>query len=80
MVKPLLNSELPKIYYDAIPFAGKTDIQIMRLHSRGAQPPRLDSPHLSDDTWRLILDCWEREALIRPDIQYVRGWLDLLTK
>ena len=40
----------------------------MRLHSRKAQPPRLDSPPLSDEAWQLIRSCWAREASERPGI------------
>ena len=43
----------------------------MRFHSRGAHPPRLDSPPLSDGAWELIRSCWVREASKRPGIDVV---------
>jgi hypothetical protein len=43
----------------------------MKLHSRGAHPPRLDFPPLNDETWELIRSCWVREASKRPGIEEV---------
>ena len=43
----------------------------MKLHSRGAHPPRLDFPPLNDETWELIRRCWVREASKRPGIEEV---------
>ncbi|KAF8339497.1 kinase-like domain-containing protein, partial [Amanita rubescens] len=60
-----------EIHYDSIPFSGKQDIQIMTLVSRGALPPRLDEPPLSDLTWNMIQRCWERKASKRPRIKDV---------
>ena len=54
-----------------IPFAGKTDIQIMKLHSRRVHSPRLDFPPLSDEAWELVRSCWVREASKRPGIEQV---------
>ena len=69
-----------QVYYDAIPFAGKTDVQIMRLHSRGAHPPRLDLPPLSDHAWELIQSCWAREASKRPGMDVIRAWMDVVSQ
>jgi len=55
-----------KIYYDRIPFAGKSDLQILSLVSRGIRPPRLDDQPLSDGAWDVIQRCWVREPLKRP--------------
>ena len=60
-----------KIHFDSIPFAGKTDLQMFKIHSRGDQPPRLDHPPLSDGGWDVIQRCWEREALKRPGMKDV---------
>ena len=43
----------------------------MRLHFRGAHPPRLDWPPLNDGAWELIQTCWVREASKRPGINVV---------
>jgi hypothetical protein len=43
----------------------------MKLHSRGAHPPRLDFPPLSEEAWELIRSCWDREASKRPRIEVV---------
>ena len=45
----------------------------MRLFSRGALPPRLDEPPLSNGAWELILSCWVREASKRPGIDVITG-------
>ncbi|KAF8339447.1 kinase-like domain-containing protein, partial [Amanita rubescens] len=55
-----------EIYYDSIPFAGKTDMQILTLVSREVLPPRLDGQPLSDEAWDVIQRCWVREPLKRP--------------
>ena len=48
----------------------------MRLHSRGAHPPRLESPPLSGRVWDLILTCWVREASKRPGMGVVMVTID----
>ncbi|KAF8339466.1 kinase-like domain-containing protein [Amanita rubescens] len=60
-----------EIYYDSIPFAGKTDLQILTLVSRGVLPPRLDEQPLSDGAWNVIRRCWVREPLSRPRMNNV---------
>ncbi|KAF8344541.1 kinase-like domain-containing protein [Amanita rubescens] len=60
-----------EIHYDSIPFAGKTDLQIVGLHFRGEHPPRLNDPPLSESAWSMIQRCWEREALRRPRMKDV---------
>ena len=62
---------IAQTHYNSMPFAGKTDIQIMKLHSRGVHPPRLDFPPLSDEAWELIRSCWVREAPKRPRIEVI---------
>jgi hypothetical protein len=52
----------------------------MRLHSRGAYPPRLESPPLSDGAWELIRTCWVREASKRPRIDVVRERMAVLSQ
>ncbi|KAF8340787.1 kinase-like domain-containing protein, partial [Amanita rubescens] len=60
-----------EIYYDSIPFAGKSDMQILTLVSRGVLPPRLAEQPLRDEAWDLIQRCWTREPLKRPTMEEV---------
>ncbi|KAF8336184.1 kinase-like domain-containing protein [Amanita rubescens] len=60
-----------EIHYDSIPFAGKQDLQILTLISRGILPPRLDEPPLSDRAWNVIRCCWVREASERPRMKEI---------
>jgi hypothetical protein len=54
-----------------MPFAGKTDMQILAFLSRGSHPPRLPEPPLNDGAWELILSCWARQASKRPRIEVI---------
>ena len=67
----LLNNGLPQIHYDIMPFAGKTDLQILRLISEGTRPHRRDEPPLNDKAWKLIQSCWAEVASERPDMEDV---------
>lgn len=58
-----------------MPFAGKTDMQILKLISRGMRPPRCDEPPLNDDIWELIQWCWAQEALERPGMRNAVEWI-----
>ncbi|KAF8332882.1 kinase-like domain-containing protein, partial [Amanita rubescens] len=60
-----------EIHYDTIPFAGKSDLQILTLVSRGVLPPRLEEWSLSNETWDLIQRCWAREPVKRPRMEDV---------
>jgi len=46
-------------FFDSTPFHDKTEHQIVRLVIQGKRPDRLESPRMEDDTWDLILRCWE---------------------
>jgi hypothetical protein len=54
-----------------MPFAGRNEIQIMKLVCAGERPPRLNEPHLCDRAWDLIQWCWESDASKRPAIEDV---------
>lgn len=43
----------------------------MRAVCRGERPPRPESPHLNDDAWRLINQCWSQKKQTRPDMKDV---------
>ncbi|KAF8326171.1 kinase-like domain-containing protein [Amanita rubescens] len=60
-----------EIHYDRIPFAGRQEIQIVTLVSRGKRPPRQNEPPLSDEAWKLIKQCWATEPLKRPTMKDV---------
>lgn len=60
-----------QIHYDAVPFAGTKEIQIIKLVCRGGRPPRLEAPLLSDEAWKLMQDCWVKEKEARPTIEDV---------
>ncbi|KAF8328945.1 kinase-like domain-containing protein [Amanita rubescens] len=60
-----------EIHYDSIPFAGRQDIQIMALVTRGGRPPRQNEPPLSDEAWELIQQCWVKEPPRRPRMKGV---------
>ena len=73
-------TELPQIHYDSVPFAGKTDLQILGLHARGEQPPRPNHPSLSDGAWDMIQRCWGRDALKRPRMKDITKYMILLSQ
>ncbi|KAF8321905.1 kinase-like domain-containing protein [Amanita rubescens] len=59
-----------EIQFDTIPFQGANEIQIVKLvSSRGKRPPRLEKPPLSDRAWKLIKQCWVKEAVRRPAME-----------
>ncbi|KAF8314400.1 kinase-like domain-containing protein, partial [Amanita rubescens] len=60
-----------EIHYDCIPFAGRKEIQIVTLVSRGKCPPRQDEPPLSDRAWELIQWCWVMEPPKRPRMKEI---------
>ncbi|KAF8333300.1 kinase-like domain-containing protein [Amanita rubescens] len=60
-----------EIHFDSRPFAGKHDIQIWTLISRGILPPLLHEPPLSDEAWDMIQRCWIRKPEERPRIEDV---------
>jgi len=57
--------------YDAVPFTGLKEMQIIKVVCRGERPPRLEVPSLSDGAWKLMQDCWEKEKVTRPGIEDV---------
>ncbi|KAF8339473.1 kinase-like domain-containing protein, partial [Amanita rubescens] len=60
-----------EIHYDNIPFAGKSELQILFLVSQGVRPPRLVEQPLSDGAWDVIQRCWVREPLKRSRMNNV---------
>jgi len=60
-----------EIHYGAVPFAGKNEVQIWNLVTRGVLPPRLDEPPLSDGAWDIIQRCLTREPSKRPRMKDV---------
>ena len=58
-----------------MPFAGKTDMQILKLISQGMRPPRCDEPPLSDYAWELIQCCWAQDASERPGMRNATEWM-----
>lgn len=64
-----------QIFFDTVPFKGKSQFQIMWLLSNDECPDRLDTPRMSDDIWDLIKDCWLREASGRPTMQQINDRL-----
>lgn len=57
-----------------LPFADKTDMQIMKLIFQGTRPPRREEPPLDDKAWELIQRCWA-EALERPGMKDAAEWM-----
>ncbi|KAF8730341.1 hypothetical protein AX14_005640 [Amanita brunnescens Koide BX004] len=60
-----------EIHHDAMPFAGKTEMIIVKHHAQGLHPRRLQEPPLSDEAWELIRSCWTRKPSDRPGIEEV---------
>ncbi|KAF8332884.1 kinase-like domain-containing protein [Amanita rubescens] len=60
-----------EICYDSIPFAGKSDMQILTLIARGALPPRPPEQPWDDEAWDLIQRCWVRDPFRRPTMEEV---------
>lgn len=54
-----------------MPFAGKPEMQIVKLVCEGKRPSRLNESHLCDRAWDLIQLCWEGDASRRPAMQDV---------
>ncbi|KAF8325731.1 kinase-like domain-containing protein [Amanita rubescens] len=60
-----------EICYDSIPFAGKSDMQILTLIARGVLPPRPPEQPWHDEAWDLIQRCWVRDPFRRPTMEEV---------
>ncbi|KAF8331184.1 kinase-like domain-containing protein [Amanita rubescens] len=59
------------IFFDTVPFQGKTDYQITRLVTAGMRPDRLENPEMEGDTWNLIQSCWKSLPLERPTMEQI---------
>ncbi|KAF8351801.1 kinase-like domain-containing protein [Amanita rubescens] len=59
------------IFFDTVPFEGKTDYQITRLVTAGKRPDRLANPGMDEDTWNLIQSCWKHLPLERPTMEEI---------
>ena len=60
-----------QIFFDTVPFEGKSILQTVRLLVRGAQPDRFQSPSIDDETWNLIEDCWKTRPSERPTMEQI---------
>ena len=58
-----------------MPFADKTDLQILGLISKGTRPHRHNEPLLNDEAWKLIQRCWVQVASERPEMKAVAEWM-----
>jgi len=54
------------IFFDTVPFHGKTDFEIMRLVKSGKLPDQLERPKMDDYTWNLLRSCWDLDPSKRP--------------
>ena len=63
-----------QIHYNCIPFAGRSEGQIMFLVViQDKRPHRQDEPPLSDGAWEVIQRCWAKEPWRRPRMEDVIG-------
>ncbi|KAF8338652.1 kinase-like domain-containing protein [Amanita rubescens] len=63
-----------EIHYNCIPFAGRSEGQIMFLVViQDKRPHRQDEPPLSDGAWEVIQRCWAKEPWRRPRMEDVIG-------
>jgi hypothetical protein len=60
-----------QIFFDTVPFQGKTEYQITRLVTAGERPDRLENPGMEEDTWNLIRSCWKSLPLERPTMEQI---------
>ncbi|KAF8720159.1 hypothetical protein AX14_011259 [Amanita brunnescens Koide BX004] len=63
------------IFFDAVPFHGKTKLQALRLVIEGVLPDRLENPRMEDDTWNVIQNCWKRKPSSRPPMETIVAML-----
>ena len=67
----ILRANSFQIHYNNIPFAGKSELQILFLVYQGVRPPRLNEQPMSDEAWDVIQRCWVKEPLERPKMNNV---------
>lgn len=60
-----------QVFFDAIPFEGQRQNQIINLIASGKQPRRQDSPRMNDGTWNLVEHCWFRDPSGRPTMEEI---------
>ncbi|KAF8351865.1 kinase-like domain-containing protein [Amanita rubescens] len=46
------------IFFDTLPFLGRSEYQIPRLVTSGSRPDRLKNPTIDDNIWDIIQSCW----------------------
>lgn len=67
-----------QIWFDAVPFQGKYEYQIMRLVTSGGRPDRLETPRMNSATWKVIQSCWKDDPLLRPTSEDIKTQLKAL--
>ncbi|KAF8335283.1 kinase-like domain-containing protein [Amanita rubescens] len=50
------------IFFNSVPYQGKSPLHIAWLVTAGKRPPRLEKPKMQDSLWKLINDCWKSDA------------------
>jgi len=59
------------VFFDTVPFHGKTDFEIMRLVKSGEFPDQLERPKMDDFTWNLLKSCWASDPWKRPTFEEI---------
>ncbi|KAF8716612.1 hypothetical protein AX14_012280 [Amanita brunnescens Koide BX004] len=59
------------IFFDTVPFHGKSDIQILRLITKGVHPVRLKNPIMEEHIWNLVHGCWKSIPSERPTMEQI---------
>ena len=60
-----------QIFFNALPFHGSNEFQIMRHIMNGKRPNQLQSPKMGDKAWHLIQSCWESIPSKRPKMKKI---------
>ena len=60
-----------QIFFDAVPFHGNSDVQVVRLVTNGVRPIRLGSPRMANSTWDLIQISWKSIPSERPKMEQI---------
>ena len=56
-------------FFNAAPFEGKPQYQILRAVTDRVRPERLNKPAMDNGAWQLIQRCWKHNASERPTMQ-----------
>ena len=60
-----------QIFTGAVPFSGRSDVQVLLAVVQGGRPPRPAHPTFTEKLWTLMQRCWDQDPHLRPDASEV---------